>query len=605
MTRTSFWQGLLLTAATLGTIVSANAQSASNAPATNPSAKTDGIEEVVVTATRRAEPLSKVAMSISAFTKQRMDQLDVKSFAQIARFTPGVQFDQTNNQISIRGVSSSAGAATTGVYIDDTPIQMRRLGFGSVNSLPGVFDLDRVEVLRGPQGTLFGAGSEGGAVRYITPQPSLDTYSIYAKSEISQTEHGGASYEGGVAVGGPIIPGQLGFRVSGWMRHGGGWIDHVNYLTGKNIQSNSNYNDTYQVHAALAWQPISNLRVTPSVFLQNRIDNNDGEYWVGLSNPSKGVFKNATPERMANHDFFVLPSLKIDLTLHNVELISNTSYFYRHDLVNGYSGTLYNLSYFQSVEAFGQDPNGNTCPGGLCATNPQMLLLPNTINLPGFGPYLSVNRDTNDQSSITQEVRLQSIDPHARLTWVAGLFYSSERQVSIEEINDPQLPQLTQYLWGEDMLTAWGENLLANGDDYINNNTGHTSQTAFYAHATYRITSKLKLQAGLRVAQTHFDYVNWSDGPQNFGYVPPNTGKKDETPVTPMGGITYQFNPDDMVYATVAKGYRIGGANPPFPLSACQADLTLRGIKTIPSTYNSDSVMSYEAGSKDVVMHHT
>ncbi|MDE2462643.1 MAG: TonB-dependent receptor, partial [Alphaproteobacteria bacterium] len=115
----------------------------------------------------------------------------------------------------------------------------------------------------------------------------------------------------------------------------------------------------------------------------------------------------------------------------------------------------------------------------------------------------------------------------------------------------------------------------------------------------------LKLQAGLRVAQTHFDYVNWSDGPQNFGYVSPNTGKKDETPVTPMGGVTYQFNQDDMVYATVAKGYRIGGANPPFPVGACGPDLVKRGIKSVPSTYNSDSVMSYEAGSKDVVMHHT
>ena len=133
------------------------------------------IEEIVVTATRRAEALSKVPISVSAFTQETMDEHGIKDFHDLVRYTPGVTIDQTGtNAISIRGISSSGGAGTTGIYIDDTPIQMRSVGFNPDDTLPKTFDLDRVEVLRGPQGTLFGAGSEGGTVRYITDAAQPD-----------------------------------------------------------------------------------------------------------------------------------------------------------------------------------------------------------------------------------------------------------------------------------------------------------------------------------------------------------------------------------------------------------------------------------------------
>src|SRR5579875_2139793 len=148
------------------------------------------VGEVVVTATRQSQLISRVPISISAFTQAQMDLQGVKSFSDIARYTPGVVFDPDTNNISIRGVASTAGAATTGIYLDDTPIQVQVIGFNSDNTLPAVFDLDRVEVLRGPQGTLFGAGSEGGTVRYITPQPSLTKTSVYGRAEGSTTEDG-------------------------------------------------------------------------------------------------------------------------------------------------------------------------------------------------------------------------------------------------------------------------------------------------------------------------------------------------------------------------------------------------------------------------------
>lgn len=625
MAKFSTWSGLFLTfAATciFAEPVLAQDQGTSSAGT---------IEEVVVTATRRAEDINKVALSVSAFTPDKMDKLNVKSFADLVKFTPGVTFDPHSSNISIRGVNSTAGDATTGIYIDDTPIQLRTLGFGSDNTLPAVFDLERVEVLRGPQGTLFGAGSEGGTVRYITPQPSLTDYSIYGRTEVSTTKSGAPSYEAGVAVGGPIVEDKLGFRVSGWWRHDGGYIDQVNYLTGATMQKNSNYTDTTVMRAALLWQPTSALKITPSVFYQNRQVNNDDEYWVGRSNPSTDRFITATPEHMGNHDRFILPSLKIDWDLGDflggAEVISNTSYFDRRQSVQDYSATLYNLSYFQQSVDYGVLPvdYATPCTGGLCGTyaaqiavDPNYvgapLLGPASIDLPGFPFYVSRNVVTNTQQNWTEEVRLQSTDPNARLSWVLGIFYTSQSQLSVEEINDPQLPALTQYLWGDPVadtclspdpaagvaiVDVWCEGLLPNGDDYINHTQGHEEQLAGFANATYAITDKLKIQAGLRVAKSHFDFTNFSDGAQNFGPNTGNSGKKDETPVTPMGGVTYQVTPDDMVYATISKGYRIGGANPPFPIAACTADLIALGISSVPSSYDSDTVLSYEVGSKD------
>src|ERR1700694_4553243 len=183
------------------------------------------LEEIVVTATRHEESLSRVPLSVTAMTQETLDQKGIRDFTDIVRFTPGVSIDTSGtNAISIRGISSSAGSGTTGIYIDDTPIQMRALGFNPDDTLPKTFDLDRIEVLRGPQGTLFGAGSEGGTVRYIMTQPSVTKESTYVRSEVSITRGGEPSYEAGVAHGGPIIDGTLGFRVSAWYRRDGGWI---------------------------------------------------------------------------------------------------------------------------------------------------------------------------------------------------------------------------------------------------------------------------------------------------------------------------------------------------------------------------------------------
>src|SRR6202051_2051310 len=229
------------------------------------------LAEITVTATRHEESLSKVPISISAFTQESLDQKGIKDFTDIARFTPGVTIDSAGTDaISIRGIASSSGAGTTGIYIDDTPIQIRALGFGPDDTLPKTFDLDRVEVLRGPQGTLFGAGSEGGTVRYILAQPSLYNSSTYVRSEGADTKRGAPSYELGIAHGAPIIDGTLGYRASVWYREDGGWIDRADPYTNQTLQRNANHAQNWVARLAGIWQPIDALSVTSSFIYQER-----------------------------------------------------------------------------------------------------------------------------------------------------------------------------------------------------------------------------------------------------------------------------------------------------------------------------------------------
>src|SRR6266849_3344455 len=265
------WQVLFLRTLIVGAVAClATPASANDATATAEPAAAGGLEEIVVTATRREENISKVPISVTAFNQDMIDQRGIKDFNDVVRFTPGVSIDTSGtNAISIRGISSSGGAGTTGIYIDETPIQMRALGFNPDDTLPKTFDLDRVEVLRGPQGTLFGAGSEGGTVRYIMNQPSVTKESTYARSEVSFTRHGDPSYEAGIAHGGPIVNDVLGYRASVWYRYDGGWIDRIDPTTLDVVDHRSNHANSIAARLALLLQPIEAIKITPSFSYQN------------------------------------------------------------------------------------------------------------------------------------------------------------------------------------------------------------------------------------------------------------------------------------------------------------------------------------------------
>src|SRR6185437_11865986 len=295
------------------------------------------LAEIVVTATKREQSLEKVPIAVAAYNQDYLDKEDVKSFADIARVTPGVTNGYAtggvhlNPQPAIRGINSGAGASTVGVYIDETPVQVFPDSIISDNPYPKVFDLDRVEILLGPQGTLFGAGSEGGTIRFITPEPSLTKYSSYVRSDLSATKGGDPSYEFGAAGGGPIVDGTLGFRASAWYRRDGGYINRIGWYTGALLDKNGNWDDAGAARFALKWQPVEGLDVTPSVFYQKSTVNDSSTYWEAYSNPGKSDFVSANPLTSPNSDEFTLSAIKLNWDLGTVKLVNNTSFLSRQN----------------------------------------------------------------------------------------------------------------------------------------------------------------------------------------------------------------------------------------------------------------------------------
>ena len=629
--------GVLCAALPLQTL-HADESPAAAGPATGPSTPAGAeaeapLREVIVTATRREESLSKVPISVSALTQSDMDDRGIKDMQDIVRFVPGVSIDNGGtNAISIRGISSSAGAGTTGIYIDDTPIQMRSLGFNPDDTLPKTFDLERVEVLRGPQGTLFGSGSEGGTVRYILAQPSLTSTSSYVRSELSGTWYGEPSYEFGAAHGEPVVDGVFGWRASAWYRYDGGWVDRVDPTTGEKLARNVDRASTLVLRVAGLWQPASGFTVTPSLIYQNHDKSDASTYWPAYSDPGAGKFNTATPERIPNTDEYELAAVKLQWDLGKSVIISNSSYYHRREKT-GYQGTVYDLAYYQSL-GWANNPNtgGLSCGPTSVATSPPCdwypLLDANGIHLPaGFGNYSTPNVITNSQDSIVQELRWQSADPTDRLHWTAGVFWQLAKEGSIEELIDPQVDNFFNYLYGVPATqlftyTDVNGNVVApyacngngvytaipNCDIYYNSNTTYDRQIALYGELSYALTDRLRLTLGERVSHTTFEIRNYADGLENFGPTPvngvqiPGVGRSASTssnPNTPKASLAFQADPNDLYYVSYAKGYRVGGGNPSLP-SYCNNDLTAQGFPNgAPLTYSPDSTQNYEVGSKN------
>jgi iron complex outermembrane receptor protein len=564
------------------------------------------LQQVVVTATRRAEAINKVPMSISALTQASMDMRGIKDIQDVARFTPGLYIDNSGtNNISIRGIASTGGAGTTGIYIDDTPIQMRALAFNPDEALPEAFDLQRIEVLRGPQGTLFGAGSEGGTVRYITTPPSLTQSSVYSRDEASYTQAGAPSYEAGLAGGTPIIDGKLGVRADVWYRHDGGYIDLINPVSLATVQHNANYVDSELFRLSAIWAASDRVQVQPSFYYQSRVKNNTDDYWPLYSDPAGNRFVSGNPDRREVPDKFYLPSLKITADFGAFQLIANSAYYHRNE-ATGYEGTLYNLGFYQSPAVFAS-----------LASGLPLLLDGNGVHLPdGATDYRSPATVDNHQQNIVEEVRLQSTNPDSALSWTTGVFFSSNRQTYLEQIHDPLLNELTQAYLGVPYTQVFCDFSAVTGacvtpyqpitydsrfpnDSYFLQTSSKDTQYAWFGEATYAFTSQWKLTLGARESRMRYTFNTLTGGPQLYLTPQTGVGAKTETAFTPKASVSYQYNSKNLYYATYAKGFRPGGANNPVPYAACASDFQNFGITAAPQTFSSDSVNSYEIGAKN------
>jgi outer membrane receptor protein involved in Fe transport len=539
------------------------------------------LQEIIVTASKRPDPLSKVPLSIVALTREAMDAQGVRNIQDIVNQTPGVDIgaspgNSSGIRISIRGIDSNAGAATTGVYIDDTPIQARNNEVNAAGtSFPEVFDLERIEVLRGPQGTLFGAGAEGGVIRFVTAQPSLDQYSGYSRAEVSSTDHGGPSGELGAAFGGPIIDGVLGFRASVWDRHDGGYIDRLAWETHDNFP-NTDWTNSKVARMALVYAPTDGLTITPSVQFQEVYDHDSSTLWRLADDPSVAQYQssaepytNGYQTRQPSDDSTTLASLKVESIRPVVTFTSVSSYYHRNNISVEDPTNTDTAAVLGPAYAFPVSPDG--------------------------GIYTVTSLSHANQSVITEELRLQNSSADARVKWLGGVFFSQAKLHDSVAQPAVDFPALYQQATGDSFVADFGGPLLDGIYEYTGDERSTDTQEAIFGNVDYQFADQWTLTAGIRAALTKVEYSLVENGPEGpVADIPTRSaGSQKDHPVTPKIGVSWQPNDHNMLYASVAKGYRIGGVNTDIP-AYCGA----AAVDGASPTYKSDTTVSYELGSK-------
>ncbi|HEX7012242.1 MAG TPA: TonB-dependent receptor, partial [Steroidobacteraceae bacterium] len=395
--------------------------------------------------------------------------------------------------------------------------------------------------------------------------------------------------------------------------------------------ADTNWIETAAFRAALNWAPTENLTIAPALMYEKRRRGDTNSYWAATSDRSDTDFSQplfsatvdeahvelpGAPKEIGGEDEFILPSLTADWELDNLDLIATTAYFSRDQASTADYTALYTR-----------------------------LFAGRQVPEPGDFAYAKYG---NSQDVFTQEVRLQTNDPDARLRWVAGLFYSNNKQFSIQW-NRPNFVARLPTLLGATtdgppfgpgysaFVNYYGDTQWEDGTTWHARLLTRTEQLAGFGQVDFKLTDRLTLTAGLRVSQTEIEFTSSYGGPSNNLNQPhrracvPPTGAPGgapcipvevgefalgegpfaiahpgghatatDTPVTPKIGLSYQRDDSNLFYANIAKGYRNGGAQARVA-STCREELISLGFidGTSPEQYDPDSVWSYEIGAKN------
>jgi iron complex outermembrane receptor protein len=531
-------------------------------------ANSNELADIVVTAQKTSEPLSKVPMSIAAVSADTLASEHITDYADLSRAVPNLSFTSFGgpgqSNIEIRGVSSQAGSATTGIYLDDVPINVLNI-YTTGATEPHFFDIDRVEVLRGPQGTIYGASSMGGTIHFVSNQPDLDKFSGSVHSSVGGTQGGGINYEGDSVVNLPLIDGVAALRLGALYEHESGWIDRAN-PDGTIAARNINDVNTTVFRATLKYQPNSALTITPAVFLQ-RVDAG-GQDLFGLDLPQ---FESPTLIGETSRDESAISSLTINYDFGWSDLTTVTGSFWRHDNRN-IDGTVYDSQYIGSSlqEEFGY---GGAAISALAA------------------PVEFIS----GVNQIHQEVRLAS-KPSETLTWIAGLYYSRTRTSLLDNEHIPGFNTTFESTYGDtpaDILgAAFPDDLVYYAlSEFVN------TEKAVFGQATYTLLPGLKATVGARYEEASED-LSFTTAGYFGGGTPPFASSAKGHALTPKAVLAYDVSDTTMVYASAGEGFRDGGVNRPVPIPLCSADLAGLGLTQAPSDYKSDKLWSYELGVK-------
>jgi iron complex outermembrane receptor protein len=574
----------LLTAAALGGAalgVMAGSALAQTAPPTDKtSVKETGLEEIVVTAEKRESTVQKTPISMTAISEAEIQARGLEDFRSIAQETPGVSMKTSGpgqTEYEMRGLDATGGfSPTVGFYVDDAPLTApAQAAQGKVVVDPDLYDLNRVEVLRGPQGTLYGAGSMGGTIKLVTNAPQLNTFAVTAQSKESGTDGGGFNYGGSAMINLPITQDVAAVRFVGTYKYTSGWIDRIvlnpfpletnGGLTRGNVldapvqarYSDVNWEELEGGRVSLLLKLGDNLTIQPGLMHQKI--STGGPFTI--DDPPGNVYAHYQPFDIAEplEDNFTLYTLTIKYHFDFADLTSATAKWNRHDEQT-------------------QD---------ISETIQSLLGIPSFYPPVGIGGGSQEETDFSDQAS--EELRLAS-NGDGRFQWLGGVFFSDFNSNTTSLSNYAGL----QPIFGTTDLISIGEPI-------------NVTQRALFGETSYKVIDQLKATLGLR----YYSYSSTEEA-INGGIASiaggPGTvlefGRAENKGFNPKVNLAYTATDDVLLYTTAAKGFRPGGPNTPVPLSGPAQCLTgpgnlqSLGLNSAPNQFNPDTVWSYEVGEK-------
>jgi outer membrane receptor protein involved in Fe transport len=544
----------------------AAASDAAASDAATTASEGSGLEEITVTAERFNSTIQNTPISISALSGDQLEAAGLTRVEDIAHEVPGLSMRSAGpglTEYEARGLASNGGAApTVGFYLDEIPLSPPAVSqSGKVVIDPDLYDVERVEVLRGPQGTLYGSGSMGGTIKVITNQPKLDVFEGSVQGTVSDTDGGGGNYGGNLMVNVPLGD-VFAARIVLSDLYRSGWIDNItvspfpvslatstqgNVLAGPvtNVIKDANYEKLSSGRLSVLYKPSDDLSVLASAMTQSM---HMGGYDLIDGSPD-----NAEPYRVydAHYEAFPLREGIIDqISIFGLTVNANLGFA---DLTSA-------SSYFSRLGVQTQDAS-------------ESIYWSNH----GGDPLVSNPYTERDPSrQLSQEIRLTSHDVGG-FHWVAGAFYSNLHSIWNEI--------------GESPANVTPE--VPDGSYFISWNQYGVRQTALFADGSYKFTDQWKLSAGVRWYEykSHQDEYSWgSDGPN---LTPPEFSQitqASDKGFNPRVNLSYEPTQDLNTYATVSKGFRPGGANQILPPSLCGSAGALK--------FGPDNVWNYEIGEK-------
>jgi outer membrane receptor protein involved in Fe transport len=598
----------------------------------------DQLEDIIVTAQKRTEDIKDIPISITAISGATLLDHHIADYDDLSRAVPGLAFyagpGPGLDNIEIRGVSSQSGSATVGIYIDEVSVTVPNSQYdGAVE--PKLFDLDRVEVLRGPQGTLYGASSMGGTIRFITKQPDLHDFSATVSTDLSKTHHGGFNNDEYGILNIPVIDGVFALRLGVDLSNDSGYIDHyiptqngvgptlgsvltlgTNDSTG--ILGERGVNDvrTQVVRLTGRIAAPDDWVLTPAIFWQRTAAADTNVFYpdIGLYDQDKRV---AEPYA----DDLEVPSLTITKSLDDWGDFSSITSYFKRDFRRITDGTYYNSNVLANTFIVGGFANGYyTTPPTPIPTAQQLYA---TETVLGFLPSPAGYDARTLQYS--EEMRLASKNASIAglgLKWTVGVYYADQRRRFLDDEYIPGLQSTFQSIFGYGIgspasilgpsyaptTALFPAESFANDLIYSGHIWPRQKQIAPFGEATLDITSALKATVGVRYVSAKSEESVYSGGYYSYGL--PAVYVVDETfhATTPKFSLEYALDPSTNVYMTIAKGFRLGGPTGPDPAfqpngphgtpGPCDSDYENYGLTGAPSEYDSDSLWSYELGWK-------